>query len=570
MIAPLPHPAFRRLLSLAALAFLLLAYAPNTQAQNNWTGNQSSDWNNSGNWSYGSVPTSGTAVTIYPQSTQDRGYWRTSSYSCGSWPFYRTCYYDTWVPVYYYPPTPYVYGGTITCGSLTISNTSLNFNAGSNLTVNGDLTINNGGPSSVATLTVSGNINCPQTNLNLGSGGLILNGTGNQTLSIGNSSLALLTIDKPSGVASIGTNLSITSRLSLTRGMLQTSASSAITIPAGATVVGEGAGHYVKGNLIAQASNVSGLTTFGNGVTINATSQLGNVTVKRTAGLQAAGVSYAANPKDGLLKGIDQIWEITPQNQPGAPVAVTFTWTTDNDNLLDLTKAQVWKQETSADPWGRVGPVANATAHTITVSTGSFSRWTVSNVANPLPVQLLSFTAEAKGNDALMRWATASEINSRHFALEVSTDGKQFQSLARITAQGNSSTRHEYQYTDAVVARYGTSQLYYRLRQVDLDGTEAISSVAPLRIARQPDLMLQAFPNPFNDQLTMRVASPVAESATFTVHDAMGRVLLSQPVLLESGTTNISLPAVYNLAPGLYVLTVQTKTQKTVAKVYHQ
>ncbi|RAK69417.1 T9SS type A sorting domain-containing protein [Hymenobacter edaphi] len=573
----------RRLVGL--LAFLLLGLST-AQAQTYWTGNVSSDWHNPQNWNTGVVPGSNTAVVVSPQPYQDRGYYYTTSYSCGSWPNRRTCYSTYWQPVYYYPPAPYA-ASTITCGSLTVTSstslyatgaincTSLSVASGASLSTNGalsvsgDLTVN--GTLNVPSATVAGNVNYATNTTGLGSGGLVLNGSGNQTLVTNGAALAKLTIDKSAGAVVVNNDLTISSLLAFTRGMVQTSATSAITMAVGASVTGETAGRYVKGNLITQANNVSGMTSFGNGVTINATSPLGTVTVKRTAGLQSAGVSYGTNPASGLIKGIDQIWEITPTTQPTAPVPVTFNWVADNDNGLTFTQARVWKQETAADPWRPVGGEANASAtRSITVNAPSFSRWTVSNVSNPLPVELLHFTAQGRGADALLRWSTATEHNNSHFLVEVSTDGHRFQPVGQVAGRGNSLGRSDYQFVDERVGRYGQALLYYRLRQVDHDGTETMSPLVALWVSGDKELVMEAFPNPFRDNLKLRINAAATEPATLTLQDRLGRMILSQAVQLVAGVTTVELPRVYSLAPGIYVATVRTKTKQFVTKVVRE
>lgn len=96
---------------------------------------------------------------------------------------------------------------------------------------------------------------------------------------------------------------------------------------------------------------------------------------------------------------------------------------------------------------------------------------TVSNTSQPLPVELVSFTAEALGADALLKWATASEKNNDRFEVEASADGRSFRRIGQVPGHGSSTQPHTYQLTDAAIARYGASVVYYRLRQVDADGT---------------------------------------------------------------------------------------------------
>jgi hypothetical protein len=97
---------------------------------------------------------------------------------------------------------------------------------------------------------------------------------------------------------------------------------------------------------------------------------------------------------------------------------------------------------------------------------------------SPLPVTLLDFTAQLQGGAVALAWHTASEVNSARFEVQRSLDGTSFKTLGRVTARGTSTTDTTYPYRDATLPA-GASQLYYRLRQVDLNGTATYSPPTP-------------------------------------------------------------------------------------------
>ena len=76
----------------------------------------------------------------------------------------------------------------------------------------------------------------------------------------------------------------------------------------------------------------------------------------------------------------------------------------------------------------------SAVTRRITATT-SFSRYTVSNRANPLPVELSFFSTARQGDAAWLRWATASERNNARFDVESSADGRQFQRIATVASR---------------------------------------------------------------------------------------------------------------------------------------
>lgn len=117
--------------------------------------------------------------------------------------------------------------------------------------------------------------------------------------------------------------------------------------------------------------------------------------------------------------------------------------------------------------------------------------------AAPLPVELTAFLVAQQGRTALLNWATAAEKNSDYFELQSSSNGRVFTPLGRVLAHGNSSTAHTYAWTDLNLERYPAATVYYRLRQVDTDGTFTFSPVRVLAVVGgQSPATLALFPNP--------------------------------------------------------------------------
>ncbi|MFC7668102.1 reprolysin-like metallopeptidase [Hymenobacter humi] len=165
-----------------------------------------------------------------------------------------------------------------------------------------------------------------------------------------------------------------------------------------------------------------------------------------------------------------------------------------------------------------------------------------------LPVELSAFTAEARKTTAHLAWTTASEKNNAGFAVEASTDGTVFRRLGWVAGQGNSSSPIRYQFDDGTLSAYPSATVYYRLRQIDTDGTESFSPVrtvtGPVGLVAQ----LQVWPNPTRG--TVSVAG-LAPGQVVQLFDLTGRALLTA-VLPTSGPLQPVLPS--GLAPGFYVI----------------
>ena len=99
-------------------------------------------------------------------------------------------------------------------------------------------------------------------------------------------------------------------------------------------------------------------------------------------------------------------------------------------------------------------------------TTGSSPTGFISGTST-LPVKFIGFNAARQNNNVLIDWSTAQEENSSHFDVERSFNGASWTTIGTVTSVGNSSTVQKYAYTDRGVT---ASVVYYRVKQVDLDG----------------------------------------------------------------------------------------------------
>jgi len=156
----------------------------------------------------------------------------------------------------------------------------------------------------------------------------------------------------------------------------------------------------------------------------------------------------------------------------------------------------------------------------------------VGAASNPLPVELLTFSAKLKGHDGLLSWRTASERNSDYFEVQQSLDGRTWQPLSKLPAAGTTLTPRNYAYTDVRLGRYGAPVVYYRLRQVDRDGTVAFSPVVTLQPVASQLFMVEVWPSPaaIGTNAQVRITTPATTPVAITVYDAVGRRMFQQSV----------------------------------------
>jgi hypothetical protein len=182
---------------------------------------------------------------------------------------------------------------------------------------------------------------------------------------------------------------------------------------------------------------------------------------------------------------------------------------------------------------------------------------------SPLPVVLTSFTGQASSTGNILRWTTASETSSDYFEVERSTNGEEFTKIGQLAAAGTTTATHSYLFTDAAA----TATSYYRLRQVDFDGTASYSPVVTL--AASPRVLSTtkpvAYPTIFTNELSVALPGADAQAATVALLTADGRPVYNRSVQLSAAPQGLAeLPT---LAPGIYLLRVATTTGTTTQRV---
>ncbi|RZK90605.1 MAG: hypothetical protein EOO62_34835, partial [Hymenobacter sp.] len=117
-----------------------------------------------------------------------------------------------------------------------------------------------------------------------------------------------------------------------------------------------------------------------------------------------------------------------------------------------------------------------------TTNNNDGARCANSRVTTTLPVQLAAFAATAAPNRAVrLGWTTASELNNAYFEVQHSLDGRTFAAVGQVQGRGTSAQASTYSFTDAAPGAATTH--YYRLRQVDADGTATFSPVQVVTLA---------------------------------------------------------------------------------------
>jgi hypothetical protein len=183
-----------------------------------------------------------------------------------------------------------------------------------------------------------------------------------------------------------------------------------------------------------------------------------------------------------------------------------------------------------------------------------------------VPVKLVSFSAVKANADVNLNWNTASEVNNNHFEIEKSVDGRTFKAIGRVKGNGTTSKTSRYVFADKdAVTKTTAKSLYYRLKQVDNDGTFTYSKTEVVRLSENRITDVSTRPNPSNGEFTVLANLMSAQPVNMSVINMMGTTVWKQTVTPTLGEnafdTQLTLPN------GIYMLLMEQNGESTSHKI---
>jgi len=200
-------------------------------------------------------------------------------------------------------------------------------------------------------------------------------------------------------------------------------------------------------------------------------------------------------------------------------------------------------------------------------STVDWSDGYVLIIEDNTPVELSSFTAQLANSTVNLNWHTATETNNRGFAVERKIDESSWRNVSLIDGKGTTTEKSEYSFSESISGLVG-EKLYYRLRQMDFDGTETYSNVVEvsLNVPNKFELS-QNYPNPFNPTTTITYSLKTPTNVKLTVYNSLGqsvKTLVNK--YQEVGKNNVDFDA-SNLTSGTYIYKLETESITSIKKM---
>jgi hypothetical protein len=465
-------------------------------------------------------------------------------------------------------------GGTINFGTEAIDGLgSFTSQSGSRLTVGSLVGLQNAGN--------TGNIQVNGARI-INSGTRIeFNGLANQSTGNLLTNIDTLIVNVSGGVLTLQNNITVNNRLDLIGSSVVLGANN-LTLGATATIANANPTNYVRTNGIGslrrtvQNNSTNVLYPVGSAtsytpaqVQLNGTSTTDVISVRVFDGVLSAATSGTAIASSM----VNLTWIINENVVGGSNATITLQWNgTDEVGSFNRALSAVSRFNTPTNQWTYVGATFGAATgsdpYTRSIAgITSLSAFTVGDsFATSLPVNLIAFTAKALNNDVLLSWSTASEQNNKGFAIERSTDGENFAEVDFVNGKDFSLVRVDYKSLDQNAFDAGNT-LYYRLRQVDFDGTTSYSNVLSVSRSNMPSATLNVYPNPFTQGLSLEIVSLQDEAYNVIVTDLQGRTIATRNVSAVKGLNTISMTEMDELKAGIYFVKLigqETTTLKVV------
>ncbi len=191
----------------------------------------------------------------------------------------------------------------------------------------------------------------------------------------------------------------------------------------------------------------------------------------------------------------------------------------------------------------------------------SVSEPIVATVLCPLPVNLISFKAWPKESINVLQWITSNEKDNDHFVIERSNNNLNFTAIATINPLNNGQGTKVYEFEDETPLE-GTN--YYRLKQVDKDGSTSYSKVISVLAKQSATLDFNILPNPSDGNVSLILAG-IADIQTLQIEvtDLQGNIVY-QSVKTSEGVISLALN---NLAKGIYIVKIENASQILTKKL---
>lgn len=185
---------------------------------------------------------------------------------------------------------------------------------------------------------------------------------------------------------------------------------------------------------------------------------------------------------------------------------------------------------------------------------------------DPLPVELLSFSGQAKDNYNELKWVTGTEINNSGFEIERSVSGFDWNKIGFVAGAGNSVVNRYYSFSDNQI---NVEAYYYRLKQIDFNGKHVYTKAILLSRKNYAELAVQSiYPNPFKSLITIDFSNELTDKLTIELYTITGQLVHTFEFAEADKNYLLNLDGI-QLPQGVYLLRLRSDRKSYTRRIVH-
>lgn len=415
-------------------------------------------------------------------------------------------------------------GSNTYTGATTVKAGKLTVNTGGTLGNNSDIEIKSGG-------TLEINTNTTVDDLNINSGGTLTIGSG-----------VTLTVN---GTLTLGDDINLSS--------------GNLVLGSSATISGAGSSSYIVANGSGTFKRNVGTTAVE--FPVGTSSSYMPIEINTSAGTADFEVRMQTNSYANAASYLNTNWVISSSSSP--TIDLTFTWPS--------------SEEGASFPSGNINLHKDGTPLTYNISKSGSGPYSASYTgvsccgqfspggAGTVPVELTKFDVMVEEGLNTLYWETASELNNHFFEVERSLSDMNFESIGTVYGKGTTQEISTYHYDDQALESTEVTY-YYRLKQVDFDGSYSYSPVVVARRDIQGfyQSSLSANPNPIRNEVELQLNHTFNADLRIEITAQNGAIILDKIAPFKDGAYLLNTS---DFPRGVYHAKVYTDRKMYVAKL---
>jgi hypothetical protein len=167
-----------------------------------------------------------------------------------------------------------------------------------------------------------------------------------------------------------------------------------------------------------------------------------------------------------------------------------------------------------------------------------------------------------KNGIPFIKWSYNNNAAVEYYFIQYSKDGRQFETVKIITANGGNNTIYNKQIADYIQPNANYFRVIARLKT----GKEEFSTIISLK-NNDKAFFTALNENPVTEKISLTINSNKKQNIAITVADILGRVAVSNNYTVIQGYNKIELPDAKNLANGSYFIKVNTGNETITLKI---